>query len=91
MKILFVCHGNIYRSAMAEYLIIGMDERNIHHMKQLFGGDPARKIRLLSEYGHFEGEVEDPWYTGRFEKVFDEIRDGLQGILENTSQERALS
>ena len=142
--ILFVCHGNICRSAIAEYLmkdmlrergmadrfyvesaatsteelgsgvyppakrllnahgidcsghrarqirrgdyerfdlLIGMDERNIWNMKRVFGGDPESKIHLLSEYGHFTGEIEDPWYTGRFEKVYEQIKDGLEGLL----------
>ena len=142
--ILFVCHGNICRSAIAEYLmkelvrragrekefyiesaatsteeignpvypparrilnahgiacsghrarqitrrdygrfdlIIGMDYRNIHNMERAFSGDPEHKIHLLSEYGSFEGEVEDPWFTGNFEKVYHEIGDGLEGLL----------
>ena len=144
VRILFVCHGNICRSAMAEYvmkdmlkkrgmserfyvesaatsteelgnpvysparrllvargiecdghrarqitradygrfdLLIGMDERNIRNMKRAFGGDPEGKIHLLSEYAHFDGEVEDPWFTGRFERVYEQIVDGVEGIL----------
>ena len=143
-RVLFVCHGNICRSAIAEYLmkdmlrrrgmsdlfhvesaatsteelgnpvypparrlltargiecsghrarqitradygrfdlLIGMDERNIWNMKRTFGGDPEGKIHLLSEYAHFSGEIEDPWYTGRFEKVYEQIKDGVEGLL----------
>ena len=120
-RILFVCHGNICRSAMAEYLMKdmvkkagcadmfyiesattsteelgnpvyppawrilnqhGIDRRNIQNMNRAFLGDPDEKIHLLSEYAHFSGEVEDPWYTGNFEKVFEEIRDGVEGLME---------
>ena len=142
-RILFVCHGNICRSAAAEYLfrdmakkagrdrefavdsaavsteeagspvyppmrkllsaegidcsghrarqitrsdyenfdmILAMDGRNLRSLERLFPGDPAHKITLLSEYGS-GGEIEDPWYTGNFEKVFCEIRAGLEGLL----------
>lgn len=143
-RILFVCHGNICRSPMAEYLLkdmvrkagrtdefviesaatsteelgspvypparrllqqhgidcnghrarqitkadyerfdllIAMDDRNVSNMVRIFGGDPKGKIHLLSEYGSFPGEIEDPWYTGNFEKVYAEIKDGVRGLL----------
>lgn len=147
-KILFVCHGNICRSAIAEFLfkdmvtkagrrnefdiesaatsteelgspvyppakrlllqhgidcsghrarqitkadyarfdlLIAMDGRNIRNMERVFGGDPEGKIHLLSEYGLFSGEIEDPWYTGNFEKVYVQIEDGLRGLLARLS------
>ncbi len=144
ISILFVCHGNICRSAMAEYimkdmvkkagrekdfhiesaatsteeignpvypparrvllahgiaceghaarqiarkdyerfdLIIGMDRWNIRNMQRVFQNDPDGKIHLMSEYGHFSGEVEDPWYTGKFDKVYEQLDDGCRGLL----------
>ena len=149
IRILFVCHGNICRSVIAEYLlkdmvrqaglekefyiesaatsteeigcpvypparrilnehgiectghrarqitrrdydrfdlIVGMDYRNIRNMELTFSGDPEHKIHLLSEYGSFSGEVEDPWYTGNFEKVYDQIKDGLEGLLQSVTE-----
>lgn len=146
INILFICHGNICRSPMAEFVmkklvkdrrceslfhieskamhtdelgdpvypparrilvnhginpdghrarlskrddydafdyIIGMDKYNILDMNRLYGGDPSGKIHLLSEFGHFSGDVEDPWYSGNFEKVWDEINDGCAGLLEH--------
>ena len=150
-KILFVCHGNICRSPMAEYLLkdmvrkagraaeffiesaatsteelgspvypparrllqqhgidcnghrarqitkadydrfdllIAMDDRNVSNMVRIFGGDPKGKIHLLSEYGTFSGAIEDPWYTGNFEKVYAEIEDGVRGLLKNDADAR---
>ena len=80
------CSGHRARQiTRADYgrfdLLIGMDERNIWNMKRTFGGDPEGKIHLLSEYAHFSGEIEDPWYTGRFEKVYEQIKDGVEGLL----------
>lgn len=145
IKILFVCHGNICRSPMAEAVFrhmleerglgerfavdsaavsaeeignpvypeanrtlvahglpasnhhawqltradydrydffIGMDQENIYRMRQIFGGDSQRKVGLLLAYTEHPREVEDPWYTGRFDRVFDLITQGCQALLE---------
>ncbi len=144
-KILFVCHGNICRSPMAEAVFrhmleerglgerfavdsaavsveeignpvypeanrtlvahglpasnhhawqltradydrydffIGMDQENIYRMRQIFGGDSQHKVGLLLAYTEHPREVEDPWYTGRFDRVFDLITQGCQALLE---------
>ena len=145
IKILFICHGNICRSPMAEAVFrhmleerslgerfavdsaavsaeeignpvypeanrtlvahglpasnhhawqltradydrydffIGMDQENIYRMRQIFGGDSQRKVGLLLAYTEHPREVEDPWYTGRFDRVFDLITQGCQALLE---------
>ena len=145
IRVLFVCHGNICRSPMAEFVMkdlvkkkgeaqnfmiasaatsmeeignpvypeanrtlvahglpasnhhawqltradydrydffIGMDQENIYRMRQIFGGDSQRKVGLLLAYTEHPREVEDPWYTGRFDRVFDLITQGCQALLE---------
>ena len=65
------------RSDYAEYdLFIGMDENNLRNMHRIFGGDPENKIRKL-----LPKDVEDPWYTNRFDLVFREIFDGCETLL----------
>ena len=61
---------------------IGMDQENIYRMRQIFGGDSQRKVGLLLAYTEHPREVEDPWYTGRFDRVFDLITPGCQALLE---------
>ena len=133
MKIIFICHGNICRSPVAEILLnelikenglenkvncvsrstsleeIGndiyppmkrilfnhgvefnrhyatriteeefekadyifyMDRNNLNNLERLFG--KSNKFHLISEFSD-NNEVEDPWYTGRFEYVFYQI------------------
>ena len=145
IKILFVCHGNICRSPMAEFvmkdlvkkaglegefkiasaatsteeignrvyhparrklaehgiscegktarqmtqrdyreydLLIGMDNANLRNMNRISGGDPAGKIHSLLEYAGRKGEVADPWYTGDFEKTWQDVLAGCTGLLE---------
>ena len=131
-KILFVCHGNICRSPMGEYifkyltgdkyiiesratsveeigndiyppvkeilntynipydrhmarqitiddynnydLIICFDDYNIRNIK-LITKDISKVIKLLDK------DIEDPWYTGNYDKVYHEIYDGCIKLL----------
>lgn len=145
IKILFICHGNICRSPMAEFfmkdlvekesvadsfhiesaatsteeignpvyppamrklaehgiscrghaarqirqddydkfdLIIGMDEANLRNMRRFFGSDSKNKISLLMDYTDTPGNVADPWYTGNFEKTWQDIDKGCRGLFE---------
>ena len=137
MKLLFVCHGNICRSVMAEFILkdlikkyqikdlyvesmaltreeIGntiyykaketllnhnitiynhyatlylpshyesfdhiyyMDKENLYYLEYI-KKDIQDKYRSLQNY-----EIEDPWYTRNFEKVYEEIYDGILNIL----------
>lgn len=58
-----------------------MDESNLRRMNRIFGGDPDDKLRLLLSFTDHPREVEDPWYTGRFSKVYDDILEGCTAFL----------
>ena len=131
-SILFVCHGNICRSPMAEFilkklvdnkckiesratsleeigndiyppvkevllkhnipfdkhyasqitkedydsfdLVVCFDDYNVLNVKRLIGDD-SKIIKLLDK------DIEDPWYTGGFEKVYNEIYDGCNKLI----------
>ena len=145
IKILFVCHGNICRSPMAEYVmkdlakkaglsdrleiasaatsfeeignpvyppakrelqkhgiacsghaarhleredydyydyLIGMEPVNLRNMRRICGGDPEGKLQLLMSFAGSDAPIDDPWYTGRFSEVYDQIREGCEALLE---------
>lgn len=144
-KILFICHGNICRSPMAEFLLkdivkkrglagefeiasaatsreeignpvhygtrdklaqlgisvsgkhavqvtkrdyeyydllLAMDSNNIRNLRRLLGADTEGKIHLLLDYTERSGQsIADPWYTGDFDVTYNDIMQGLEGLL----------
>ena len=65
---------------------IGMDSNNIHNMKYLFNNDPENKVYRLLDFTKLKKDVEDPWYTRNFEKVYEEINQGCEKLLETLIQ-----
>lgn len=145
IRVMFVCHGNICRSPMAEFILrdmvkirglennftivssatsteelgntvhygtrnklmeygistegkravqlkksdydrydyfIGMDHRNIINMKKILNSDPLNKVQLLLDFAGESGDIADPWYTGDFDKTYDDIVRGCEEFLE---------
>ena len=144
IRILFICHGNICRSPMAEFVmkdlvskaalssmfeiasaatsteeignnvyfparrklaehnidcagktarqlrrsdythwdyLVGMDEANRRNIIRMCGGDPKRKISLLLDHTSRPREVADPWYTGDFERTWQDVLEGCTALL----------
>ena len=142
MKILFVCHGNICRSPMAEFVmrdliskeklnisaasaatsyeeigngvhrgtraklaeygistegkyavrmtkedydrydyIIGMDTMNIRNILRITGGDPHGKVHTLLSFAGSDRDIADPWYTGDFDKTYEDVLTGCKALL----------
>ena len=67
----------------ADYIFY-MDSNNLYYLRRMFGDSP--KFHLISEYD--DGfEVEDPWYTGRFELVFSLIKRYVETIYKKVANE----
>ncbi|KAB1439371.1 low molecular weight protein-tyrosine-phosphatase [Candidatus Galacturonibacter soehngenii] len=144
IKILFVCHGNICRSPMAEFVmkdlvkkqglqdefyiasaatsreeignpvhygtknklhtygisvdgkcaiqmtkkdyeqydyIIGMEQRNITNIFRIIGEDKEAKVCRLLDFSDRPRDIADPWYTGDFDKTYDDVLEGCQALL----------
>ena len=144
IRILFICHGNICRSPMAEYVmkdmvkraglegryeiasaatsyeeignpvyppakrelarhgigcaghmarhlersdydyydyLVGMEDVNLRNMRRICSGDPEGKMHLLMAFAGKDQAIDDPWYTGRFGEVYDQIAEGCAAML----------
>lgn len=80
------CEGHAARQmTAADYdrfdLLIGMDQNNLRNMNRICGSDPQHKLRMLMDYTDRPGEVADPWYTGDFERTWQDVLAGCQGLL----------
>ncbi len=140
-KVLFLCHGNICRSPIAEYVfknitkgtdlyceskavsaeelgnsiyppaaavlrahgvpfgphrarqierkdynafdhIIVMESYNVPRLMRIIGSDPENKVSRLLDFTAAPGDIEDPWYSGNFEKVYLQIEEGCKALFE---------
>lgn len=144
IKVLMVCHGNICRSVMAEFMlkdmvakrglsdsfyiescatsneeigndiyppakrklsaegipftrhyarritpadydrfdyILAMEGYNLRNISYIIPSDPSGKIRLLMDFTGSPRDIADPWYTGNFDRTYDDLVEGLEAFL----------
>ena len=149
-KICFVCHGNICRSPMAEFIMkdlvrqagleydfiiasaatsteeIGnpvyppareelkkhglsckgkyavqlkasdydkwdmfviMDEYNRRNIGRIFRTDPENKIHKLLTFAGRDDDVDDPWYSRRFDVAWNDIYEGCTALLASLTKD----
>ncbi len=65
--------------------LIGMDDRNIDDIRYIVGSDPDHKIFRLASFAGSDKEIEDPWYTEDFDAAYQDIQEGLMGLLNRLS------
>lgn len=70
-------------------LLIAMDRQNVRAISSLSGGDPQGKARLMMEHTLRGGEVDDPWYTRRYDIAYRDIREGCEAWLDFILAEEA--
>ncbi len=62
--------------------IIGMEESNIKSIKRIIGKDKENKIHRLLDFSKNPRDISDPWYTGNFDKTYNDIIEGIDGLLQ---------
>ena len=62
-----------------DYLIC-MDRNNVRNAVRITGR--GEKYRLLLEYAGESRDVADPWYTGDFERTYEDVLKGCTALLD---------
>ncbi|MBF0710381.1 MULTISPECIES: low molecular weight protein-tyrosine-phosphatase [unclassified Gemella] len=62
--------------------IVGMDESNIKNIKKFVAGRESGQIKMLLEYAGDKSSIADPWYTGDFDKTYQDVLRGTRALLE---------
>lgn len=55
-----------------DYIFV-MDQNNIRQINLIINEDYDNKIHLLTKFVGMSGIIEDPWYTRKFDDVFNQI------------------
>jgi len=61
--------------------IIGMDESNIRNIKRICESDDENKIYRLLDFTTDTRDIADPWYTGNFDKTYEDVVEGCNCFL----------
>jgi len=64
-----------------DYVIV-MDSENVRNLKTMIQNADESKIYKLLEFAGESRDIADPWYTGDFQKTYEDIEKGCEGFLE---------
>ena len=62
--------------------IIGMEESNINNILRIVGEDPEKKVHRLLDFSDRPRDIADPWYTGNFDKTYEDVVEGCKALLD---------
>ena len=63
--------------------IIGMEESNVRNILRIVGEDKNSKVCKLLDYSSNPRDIADPWYTGNFDKTYEDILEGCVAFLDS--------
>ena len=61
--------------------LLGMDSYNIRNMLKILGGDKDKKVKRLLDYTDEPRDISDPWYSGKFDITYQDIKEGCEAFL----------
>jgi Protein-tyrosine-phosphatase len=61
--------------------IICMDTSNLRWLKRIIGDDPQQKVHLMMSYAGISRDVADPWYTGDFERTYEDLQVSCRAFI----------
>ena len=63
--------------------LICMDSSNLRLLRNIIPSDPEGKVHLMMSYTGRSRDVADPWYTGDFERTFQDILTACEAMLDS--------
>ena len=63
--------------------ILAMESRNIPNILRIIEEDKDNKVCRLLDYSESPRDIADPYYTGNFDRTYDDILEGCITFLEN--------
>lgn len=64
-------------------LIIIMDESNRRWLRYIIGEDTCHKVRMMMSYVGEYRDVAGPWYSGDFERTYQDITRACEALLKH--------
>ena len=61
--------------------IIAMDSQNIRNISRIIGRDTENKVCKLLDFTNRGGDIADPWYTGNFDRTYEDVYEGCNELL----------
>ncbi len=68
--------------------IIAMEESNIRNIIRIVGEDSENKVYKLLDFSNNSRDIADPWYTGNFDKTYEDILEGCKAFLTSIENKR---
>ena len=65
-------------------LLVGMEARNVASARRMLGASP--KIVRLLDFSDNPRDISDPWYTGDFERAFQDILEGCTALMDKLAK-----
>lgn len=62
--------------------ILGMETRNIQNILRIVGQDEENKIYRLLDFSNNPRDIADPYFTGNFDRTYEDILEGCTAFLE---------
>lgn len=69
-----------------DYIFV-MDNNNLNNIKREFGDYDSEKVMRLLDITNSPRDIADPWYTGDFDKTYNDIYEGCSALLERIKSE----
>ena len=70
---------------MHNYKNILIQNHGTHrNMMRILGGDPEGKVSKLLDFTERTGQdIADPWYTGNFDRTYEDVKEGCEALLQD--------